>query len=207
MHDGDTAKARQLFRGLAGDGFDSSDVRARLAQVAAASGDDAEQEKQLCASKKLDPERSYPYQELSQLYEKRGDRARALAELEGYVMLEQMEIAPLKKLAAEYGKLGNWAKVRTYAEMATYIMPHDPEVLGAYGRALVETGDSTRALFVYDTMLLLTPKPRRPALVHVGRTRALIALGRRADAKAALAEALKTEPENAEALTLKAQLP
>ena len=56
-------------------------------------------------------------------------------------------------------------------------------------------------------MLLLTPKPRRPALVHLGRTRALMVLGEKAEAKAALAEALKTEPENAEALGLKGQLP
>ncbi|HWO22794.1 MAG TPA: tetratricopeptide repeat protein [Kofleriaceae bacterium] len=206
MHKGDAPKAQKLYRGLAADGFDSSDVRARLAQLAGAAGDDAEQEKQLCASKKLDPERSYAYQELAQLYDKRGDKKRGLAELETYVMLEQMEIAPLKKLMAEYQKLGNWPKVRTYAEMATYIQPHDPEVLAALGRASAEVGDGTRALFVYDTMLLLSPKPRRPALVHIGRTRALMALGRRADAKVALAEALKTEPENAEALALKAQL-
>jgi predicted Zn-dependent protease len=204
MHKGEAPKARQLYRALAGDGFDSADIRARLAQLAAAGGDEAEQEKQLCAAKKLDPERSYAYQELAQLYDKRGDKARALAELEGYVMLEQMEVAPLKKLAAEHGKLGNWAKVRTYAEMATYITPHDPEVLAALGRASVEIGDGAKALFAYDTTLML--KPRRPALVHIGRTRALMALNRRAEAKAALAEALKTEPENAEALALKAQL-
>jgi predicted Zn-dependent protease len=206
MHKGEAPKARQLYRALAADGFDSSDVRARLAQIAAAGGDEAEQEKQLCASKKLDPERSYAYQELAQLHDKHGDKKRALAELEAYVMLEQMEVAPLKKLAAEYGKLGNWAKVRTYAEMATYIMPHDPEVLAALGRASAEIGDGVKALFAYDTMLLLTPKPRRPALVHIGRTRALMVLNRRAEAKAALDEALKTEPENSEALALKAQL-
>jgi cellulose synthase operon protein C len=206
MHKGDAPKARQLYRALAVDGFDSSDVRARLAQIAAAGGDEAEQEKQLCASKTLDPERSYAYQELAQLHDKHGDKKRALAELETYVMLEQMEVAPLKKLAAEYGKLGSWAKVRTYAEMATYITPHDPEVLAALGRASAEIGDGAKALFAYDTMLLLTPKPRRPAIVHIGRTRALMVLNRRAEAKAALDEALKTEPENAEALALKAQL-
>jgi len=206
MHKGDAPRARQLFRALAADGFDSSDVRARLAQIAAAGGDEAEQEKQLCAAKKLDPERSYAYQELSQLYDKRGDKKRALAELETYVMLEQMEVAPLKKLAAEYGKLGSWAKVRTYAELATFITPHDPEVLAALGKSAVELGDGARALFAYDTMLLLSPKPRRPALVHIGRARALLALGRRADARAALDEALRTEPENAEALALKPQV-
>jgi cytochrome c-type biogenesis protein CcmH/NrfG len=50
------------------------------------------------------------------------------------------------------------------------------------------------------------PPPRRPALAHLGRTRALIALGKLADAKAALAQAMRTEPENADALELKAKL-
>jgi len=38
------------------------------------------------------------------------------------------------------------------------------------------------------------------------RTRALMALGKTADARAALAQAMRTEPENAEALELKARL-
>ena len=57
-----------------------------------------------------------------------------------------------------------------------------------------------------DTQLLTSPPPRRPALVHLGRARALIALGKPADARAALAQAVRTEPENAEALELKARL-
>lgn len=207
MHKADAPRAKGFYRGLAADGFDSSEIRARLAQLAAAEGDVADQEKQLCAAKKLDPEDSYAYQELSQLYERRGDRQRSLAELEAYVMIEQMEVAPLKKLMTEYGKAGTWAKVRTYAEMATFISPHDPEVLAALGKSSVELGDGAKALFAYDTMLLMSPPPRRPALVHLGRTRALLAQGKKADAKAALAQALKTEPENAEALALKAQLP
>src|SRR5690242_14896279 len=36
---------------------------------------------------------------------------------------------------------------RSYAELATYIMPHDPEVLAALGRASAELGDGSRALF------------------------------------------------------------
>ena len=73
-------------------------------------------------------------------------------------------------------------------------------------RAYQELGDGAKAIFTYDTMLVLTPPPRRPALVHIGRTKAYLAMGKKADAKAALAQALKTEPENAEALQLKVQV-
>lgn len=205
VHKNDAPKAKQLLTGLAADGHDNADIRARLAQLAETEGKTDEVEKHLCAAKKLDPERAFAYQELAQLYEKKGDMARALVELEHYAMLEQMELAPLKKLFTEFIRLKNWPKARTYAEMATYIAPHDPDVLMAFGRALVETNDGMRALFTYDSLLLTNP--RRPGLVHIGRTRAFMQLKKTAEAKAALAEALKREPDNAEALELKKQLP
>ena len=206
LHQGDAARAKALFQGLIVDGHDNYDLRTRLAQIAQSENQPSEVLAQLCAAKKLDPERSFPYQELAQRYEKAGQLPKALAELEHYAFLEQMDLAPLKKLVVEYGKLASWAKVRLYGEMATFINPSDPEVLAGLARAYLELRQPDKALFTYDTMLLVTPPPRRPALVHLGRTRALIALGKPADAKAALAKAMKTEPENAEALELKAKL-
>ena len=206
VHTGDAAKAKQMYTSLMADGHDSYDLRARLAQLAQEEGDVAEVEKQLCAAKKLDPERAYPYQALSALYKRQGKQAQYLAELEQYAFIEQMELAPLKELVLEYAKLGSWAKVRTYGEMALYISTQDSEILNALGRAYLELGTADRALHTYDTLLVITPPPRRPALVHLGRAKALAALNKKADAKAALAQALKTEPENAEALQLKAKL-
>ena len=206
VHVGDAKKARQLYAGLIADGHDSYDIRARLAQLAQEANDTQEFEKQLCAAKKLDPERSYPYQALSELYEKQGDTPRALAELEQYAFLEQMELAPLKQLTTGYAKLGNWPKVRTYGEMGTYINPQDLDILGNLARAYLELGDPGKALYTYDTMLVANPAPRRPALVHLGRAKALAAMNKKADAKAALAQAKKTEPENAELLRLEQKL-
>ena len=206
MHKNDAAKAKGLIVGLIADGHDNYDLRSRLAQLAQMDGNTAEVEKQLCAAKKLDPERSYPYQELSQLYKKAGNIQKSLVELEHYAFLEQMELAPLKELISEYGKLASWAKVKTYAEMAMFIAPHDPEVLAALGRSSLETGDGAKALFTYDTMLLLKPAPRRPALVHIGRAKALLKVGKKADARAAVALAAKTEPEHPDVLELQAKL-
>ena len=206
VHNQELAKAKHLFTTLAADGFDSSDLRARLAQIAEGENDVATQEKQLCAAKKLDPERSFTYQQLSELYEKQGQHDKALAELEQYVFLEQMESAPLKKLVSEYSKAGNWAKVRTFGEMATFIVPADPEILTSLGRAYQELNDPTRALFTFDTMLLINPPVRRPALVHLGRARALAALNRPKDARLAITQGLKTEPEHPDLLDLKAKL-
>ena len=206
MHTGDTDKAKALYVGLAADGHDSYDIRVRLAQIAAGAQDTAEMEKQLCAAKKLDPEKSYPYEELAKLFKKNGNEAKATAELEHYVFLEQMEVAPLKELMAVHAKNAAWAKVRTYGEMAMFISPTDPEILLGLGRAYLELNQGDKALYTFDTALLVTPAPRRPALVHIGRTKAFLAMGKKADAKTALALALKFEGENAEALALKAQL-
>ena len=206
VHVGDAKRAHDLYAGLIADGHDSYDIRARLAQLAQEAGDAAEFVKQLCAAKKLDPERSYPYQALSQLYDKQGDKPKALAELEQYAFLEQMELAPLKQLTTDYAKLGNWPKVKTYGEMATYINPQDLDVMANLGRAYLELGDGGRALYTYDTMLVANPAPRRPALVQLGRAKALVAMGKTRDAKAALAQAKKTEPENAEILALEQKL-
>jgi hypothetical protein len=188
------------------EGHDSYDLRTRLAQIAQDDQDIAEVEKQLCAAKKLDPERSYPYEALAQIYKKQGKQQKYLAELEDYAFIEQMELAPLKELTSEYAKLGTWAKVKTYGEMATYINPADLDILLALGRAYLELGDGAKALYTYDTALVANPPPRRPALVHLGRAKAFAAMNKIKDAKAALAEAMKTEPENAEILQLKAKL-
>ncbi|MFN0246768.1 MAG: tetratricopeptide repeat protein [Kofleriaceae bacterium] len=206
LHKNDPDRAKAMIGNLIADGIDNYDLRTRLAQIGQNDKDDAEVEKQLCAAKKLDPERSYPYQELFNLYKKQGQMPRALVELEHYAFLEQMELAPLKELISEYAKIANWPKVKTYAEMALYIAPHDPEVLGALARSSLEAGDAATALFTYDTMLIMKPAPRRPALVHIGRTRAFLVQGKKAEARAALALAQKTEPENADVLLLKNQI-
>jgi Tfp pilus assembly protein PilF len=206
VHQNEGDKAKQLYVGLIADGHDSYDLRARLAQLAQEDGDTAEVEKQLCAAKKLDPERSFPYQALAQMYKKQGKQQQYLAEMETYVFIEQMELAPIKELLLEYAKAGNWAKVRTYGEMATYINPQDIEILQALGKAYLELKDGAKALYTYDTALVANPTPRRPALVHLGRARAYALMGKTKDAKAALAQAMKTEPENAEILELKRTL-
>lgn len=206
VHENKFDVAKQLYVGLIADGHDSYDLRARLAQIAQEDGDFFEFEKQLCAAKKLDPEQSYPYEALSQLYKKQSHKQKALEELEHYAFIEQMELAPLKELVEGYQGMNNWPKVRTYGEMATFINPQDYEVLMSLGRAYLETKAPDKALYAYDTVLLANPPPRRPALVHLGRAKAYVALGKPKDAKAALALAMKTEPENAEVLQLKATL-
>ncbi|HPH65009.1 MAG TPA: tetratricopeptide repeat protein [Kofleriaceae bacterium] len=203
---GDASEAQSLYSALIADRIDNYDIRSKLALIAQKSGNAQAAEAQLCKAKQLDPERSYPYQALAEMYEQRGDTTKQLQELEHYAGIEQMELAPLKTLVAGYGKLERWDKVRTYGEMAMFINPADPDVLLTLGKAYVGLGKGEQALFTFDTALLVKPEVRRPALVHLGRARALALLGKKADAKAALALAANTEPENADIIKLKAEL-
>lgn len=200
-------RAQQLFSQMIAAGHDNFDIRSRLAQMAKSAGNSQAAEQQLCAAKRLDPERSYPYSELAELYRTSGRSEAALAELEHYVMIEQMQYAPLKELIDGYAKLKRWPKVRTYGEMALYLYPTDSELLMTLGRAYLETGAADRALFTYDSALIATPPLRRPALAHLGRARAYLAMGDKAKAKQALGLAAKTEPAHAEVVELGKQLP
>jgi tetratricopeptide (TPR) repeat protein len=206
LRTGGAARAKDLYVRLIEAGGDSFDVRGRLAAIAKQEGDAAEAIRQLCAAKRLDPERSDPYMELFEVHEQAGDMDAALAELETYVVIEQMQYGPVKRLVDEYAKKKAWAKVRTYGEMAVMINPSDAELFLKLGAAYLETGAPDRSLFTYDSALIAEPKLRRPALAHLGRAKALLAKKQRRKARAALREALKLEPENAEVLALQKKL-
>lgn len=202
----DLAGAKDFYERLIAAGGDSFDVRGRLGLIAARNGDHEAAEKHLCTAKALDPVRSYPYQALAEMYFEKGDVPRALRELETYVMIEQMELGPLVKLVEEYAAAETWHKVITYGERALEIEPADSELLLTLGRAYLETGDADRALFSFDSALLVVPPMRRLALAEIGRAKALLALDKKKDARTAVGRALGFEPDNAEALKMRAAL-
>lgn len=204
--EGDRAAAETGYRALLAAGGDSFDVRSRLALIAVSKGDSATAEKHLCTAKKLDPERAYPYQALSEIYMKSGRKEEALRELETYVTLEQMQFGPVKELVQEYGALKRWDKVRIFGEQAIEINPSDSDLLLALGQAYLETGSPDKALFSFDSALLVRPEMRRPGLAQLGRARAMKAQGDRRGALKAIDQALRLERDNADAGALKKEL-
>ena len=202
----DVKGAQKLYQTLVSLGADNYDIRGRLAAIAKYQNDLKTAEKQLCAAKKLDPERSYPYLELSRIYKKQKRDAKALAELETYVMTEQMQPRPLSTLIDEYKTKGNWAKVRTFAELLLDIRLWNADVYLDLGRAYVETGAIKKAIYTYNSALITKPRLRRPALAYIGLTRAWLKNHNKRKARAMLKKALHFEPANAEALKLKAKI-
>ena len=204
--EGDRPEAEARYRALLTAGADSFDIRSRLALIASSKGDNATAEKHLCTAKKLDPERAYPYQALAEIYDKAGRKEDALKELETYVTLEQMQFGPVKKLVDDYATLKKWDKVRVFGEQAIEINPSDTDLLLALGSAYLETGSPDKALFSFDSALLVRPEMRRPGLAHLGRARALKAKGDKRGALKAVDDALRLERDNADAEALKKEL-
>ena len=99
-----------------------------------------------------------------------------------------------------------WDKVRVFGEQAIEINPSDSDLLLALGQAYLETGSPDRALFSYDSALLVRPEMRRPGLAHLGRARALRAQGNKREALKAVDQALRLERDNADAVQLKKDL-
>ncbi len=202
----DAKKAKSLYEELIRQGGDSFDVRSRLAMIAANDKDEKAMIAHLQTAKALDPERSYPYQTLADYYESHGKTDLALQELETYVMIEQMDLAPITKLVEAYSKKSLWHKVVHYAELGLFIDPGNGPLQLALAQAYLKTGKNKEALFAYDTALLIRPQLRRPAQAHLGRAQALLAMGDKKQAKRAVMDALDLEPDNADALKLDAGL-
>lgn len=202
----DAKTARKRYEEMIQVGADSFDVRARLGTIVAGMGDLDTAEKHFCTAKTLDPERSFPYQALAELYERKGNKEKALRELETFVVIEQMQIAPLRRLVEGYAELGRWDKVQVYGQMAIELTLADADLFMTVARAHAEAGDAKEALYTFDSALLVQPTMRRPALAHIGRAKALTALGDRRGARKAVRQALALEPENKDALILERDL-
>jgi len=203
---GDRDTARKSVLDLIAAGGDGYDARMRLAGIAAEQGNTGEAEQQWKKAKTLDPERSEVSMRLFDLYTKTNREDLAVAELERYVTIEQMEYAPVKKLVDKYAAKQSWAKVREYGEMALYINPYDGELHMTMGDAYAALAAPADAVYEYESALAADPPLRRPAVVQIAMARVQLSRRDGPAAKKAILEALRLEPENAEALELAKKL-
>src|SRR5262249_9862546 len=125
---GDAPGAKAAFEALIAAGGDGYEPRMRLARLAKDRGDFKELEEQLKRAMALDPERSEPDSLLADLYFKNNRENEGVVALKRYVMIEQMEYAPQKKLVEKYAARKAWAEVRQAGEMALFVNPFDAEL-------------------------------------------------------------------------------
>jgi tetratricopeptide (TPR) repeat protein len=107
---------------------------------------------------------------------------------------------PLQQALSDAGnalRKGNAQHALAILQKARTQAPRDLHVLNLLGTALAILGRHGEALAVFDAALALAPDK---AALHLNRGHMLEEVGRLADADAALAEAIRLEPRNADAL-------
>jgi tetratricopeptide (TPR) repeat protein len=96
-----------------------------------------------------------------------------------------------------------WDEAKHVGESALFVDVQSADVHLGYAKALAATGDHETAAFELESALLCESKPPEKAAAHALLARERLALGDAAGARAHRDEALKLDPENAEAKGLK----
>jgi tetratricopeptide (TPR) repeat protein len=149
------------------------------------------------AAKKRNPQATLPYEVLAEIYEKAGQKAEAIAELERLARMDQKNFRALRRVARHWAKNGGAAKVIEFGELALYLNPFDAELHLELGRAHGASGAWDRALAELKTALDAGYK--FPAEVQVEISQVHLAAGRRQEARDAAQEAFKLDANHARA--------
>jgi tetratricopeptide (TPR) repeat protein len=196
----DDAGARKQFEALLAQGTDGYDIRFALGQMAAKAGDLDEAGKQLAQAKKWDPDEGTPYTLLMQLYEAKDKREELLKEAEGYLDVEEHNHDAARLLIDRFSTDKRWVDIIRVAPRVIGITPMEPFVHQQYGIALADQKRPKEAIFELESALV--GGVRRPANIRVIIAKQYLTLGDKSSAKTALQQALKDDPNNAEAAML-----
>jgi len=203
----DWSTADAVFNRLVAAGGDGYAARLGLGRASLARKQLGPAARHLELAKRFDPERAEPCVLLARAFKGTGQTDKLVAELKGLVRLDQQSFAATWELVRLLAARKEQAGVRTYGTMAYYINPGSLELHRLLAQAFAApapTADLTRAIWHLETALLC--EPRRPAEIHVELARLFLRQGDRGRARAAVQQALKAEPGNAEARALKARI-
>jgi tetratricopeptide (TPR) repeat protein len=189
---GDARGALEHARAVLATGRDGYDLRLLAAGAALRMRDSAEARRQLEAAVHLDGDRPEAWRGLRQIARESGDEALLLTSLERLARIDQHDRETYAALAERLYSAERWADLVAHGEAALFVDPAWPEHHRFLGEAYVRTGRAREGLVELDQALRLSPE--RPALVHLGRARALTALGRIAAARRAADEAVRIDP-------------
>jgi Tfp pilus assembly protein PilF len=199
----DWPTAQKHLDTILGGGKDGYQLRTMLADIAEEQKDKEKMRFQLEAAHRLDPSQPEPLKGLYDLAHEAGRDADELAALAELAALEQHDRKIwrlyLEKLVAQK----KWDDARRVGEGAVFV-----DVTGApthvlYARALAAGGAHAKAAYELDTTLLGTLKDKEKASAHALLAKELVALQKPADAKKHLDEAVKLDPDNADAKDVK----
>jgi tetratricopeptide (TPR) repeat protein len=141
-----------------------------------------------------------PYWRLAQLYQQRGDRARAAAELRELTARDGGHLPAQLALATLQEQLGDTAGAAAALEQAIWVWPYDPQVHARLAAHAEKLGDTRRAVRERRAVVALAPVDLADARYQLARV--LLASGDRVAAKAEVLRALEAAPTFAPAQDL-----
>jgi tetratricopeptide (TPR) repeat protein len=193
-------KHLQAIRAAGGDGYT---VELGLAETAEARKDKAAMRAALQAAHRFDPTQPEPVKALFELATEEKRDADALGALRELARLDQHDGRAWKLLLDKLVEAKAWDEAKKVGEGALFVDVQSADVHTGYARALAATGDHETAAFELESALLCQAKAPEKATAHALLAREKLALGDAAGAKAERDEAVKLDPENAEAKGLK----
>ncbi|MFI5307827.1 MAG: tetratricopeptide repeat protein, partial [Polyangiales bacterium] len=188
----DAALAERCLRGIVEGGQDGYILRVLLARAALSRKDLPEARKQAERAVELDADKLEAYRVLMEIADKQGDQALGRRAIEAIADLDQHDRVVHLALLITLSKQKAYAELVRAGERALYIDPAMPRLHRLLGEAYLETGKPEPALIELDRGLALGVK--RPGPLQLLRARALIALGKREEARTAGAAATAADP-------------
>jgi tetratricopeptide (TPR) repeat protein len=134
---------------------------------------------------------------LARVHLRRGNNAAFLADLAQLAANDADDLDVRQALAEQSLAKNEFEAAKKWATECLYIQVYDAANHVFLGKALAGLGQHGEAVEEFEVALSL--EPDAPAPIYVAMARALIELGRKADAKAAVEKALTADPENEEA--------
>jgi tetratricopeptide (TPR) repeat protein len=207
------AEAEKILRALLAEGHDGYAVRMRLAALARKKKDPQAALAHYAAAKKLDPERSGPYDARIRVFAKLKKPGKVLEELAGLARLKEGSGSLLYSIVTRGAKLGRWDIVRKYGRQAREIQPFNLLVHEKYAWALKAAGKYKEAIFAFESALATIPDTMPPqrreslkkkqAWIHLGIAECWAALRDPERARAAVLRAMDFDSNLQRAIDLR----
>jgi tetratricopeptide (TPR) repeat protein len=184
-------------------GGDGYTVEMGLAELAESRGDEPARRAALEAAHRFDPTQVEVVKELLKIAKSDKRDADVLAALRDIARLDQHDRVHWRELLSTLVAAKQWDEARRMGEAALYVDVESSSIHTDYARALAATGDHQAAAFELESALLCDAKPPERATQHALLARERQALGDLPSARTHRDEALKLDPQNAEARALK----
>jgi tetratricopeptide (TPR) repeat protein len=199
----DAKTAESHLDAMRASGHDGVKIHMLLADIAESKEDKAKLRYHLEAAYRLDPSQSDPLRGLYDLAHEAKNEGDELDLLRKLAQLEQHDKKVWRLLLEKLVGQKAWDEARRVGESATFVDVTGGPTHVLYARALLAQKVWDNAIFELDTALLSAMPPKEKATAHALMAEAFVAQKRTADATKHRDEALKLDPENAEAKALK----